>query len=256
MIRISLAWILVVMNSIEGLARIDNDMDRQMVHAWCSGARNALQMIFEQSVYAPYLNVSREKATNLISILEEVCEPEHQLSAMDLWLIRNRRDEFKNVFLAELSILPAFLVSEKEGYDLNTLTNKGYKLFPTSLSQKCPDADEDMMAVGQTLAFDLATACGFHIFRVTETVLKRYWGSVSKGQPPPSVKTIGNYAKELESRNLGEKKTREALKQLSKLHRNPVIHPDVTLTVEEVINTLGIARSVISFMLNEIPDAT
>ena len=255
MIRISLAWILEVMSSIERLEQIDDNTDQRKVF-WCFSARGDIQKIFEQSIYAPYLKISREKATTLISVLDQICEPEHQFSITDLWLLRGARTEFKNVFLAELSILPAFLVSEKEGYDLNTLTDKGYKLFPASLSQKCPNADEDMMAVGKTLAFELATACGFHIFRVTETVLKRYWDCVSKGQPHPSLKTIGGYAKELESKNLGEKKTRETLKQLSKLHRNPVIHPDVTLTVEEVIGTLGIARSVISSMLNEIPDAT
>lgn len=255
MIRISLAWILEVMSSIERLEQIDDNTDQRKVF-WCFSARGDIQKIFEQSIYAPYLKISREKATTLISVLDQICEPEHQFSITDLWLLRGARTEFKNVFLAELSILPAFLVSEKEGYDLNTLTDKGYKLFPASLSQKCPEAYPDMMAAGKTLAFELATACGFHIFRATETVLKRYWDSVSDGKPRPSLETIGNYAKKLECNSLGEEKTREALKQLAKLHRNPLIHPEATLTVEEVITTLGIARSVISSMLNEMPNVT
>ena len=60
--------------------------------------------------------------------------------------------------------------------------------------------------------------------------------------------------KEIESSKLGDEKVREALKQLANLHRNPLIHPQVTLTVEEVIGTLGIARSVIGAMLTVMPD--
>jgi hypothetical protein len=41
---------------------------------------------------------------------------------------------------------------------------------------------------------------------------------------------------------------------MTKLHRNPLIHPEVILTVEEAIGIIGMARSVIAMMLQSLPD--
>ena len=174
-------------------------------------------------------------------------------SFMILWSIHHDREQFKSVFFAELSVLPAFLATGKEGYDVNTLIDEGQKLFPALTISKCPEAESDMREAGKALAFELATSCGFHIFRVTESVFKRYWDHVSGGDDRSNF-TIGYYAKELENKNLGDKKIWETLKQLASLHRNPLIHPEVNLTVEEAIDTLGIARSVIAAMLRVMPD--
>ena len=43
-------------------------------------------------------------------------------------------------------------------------------------------------------------------------------------------------------------------KQMTKLHRNPLIHPEVILTVDEAIGIIGMARSVIGAMLQVLPD--
>jgi hypothetical protein len=40
---------------------------------------------------------------------------------------------------------------------------------------------------------------------------------------------------------------------MAKLHRNPLIHPEVALSVDEAMATLGIARSVVTAMLAELP---
>jgi hypothetical protein len=53
----------------------------------------------------------------------------------------------------------------------------------------------------------------------------------------------------------GEKRIVEAIKQMTKLHRNPLIHPEVILTSEEAIGIIGMARSVIGAMLATLPDA-
>ncbi len=45
-----------------------------------------------------------------------------------------------------------------------------------------------------------------------------------------------------------------SLQQLARLHRNPIIHPEVILTVDEAITILGIVRSVIGAMLAVLPD--
>ena len=255
MLRISLPWILEVMASIDQLAGMEANMNKESARFLCGSAKIGVQNVFEQSIYAPYLKISREKATSLIATLDRISADnrEETLTAYDAWAIRYNREQFRGIFFSELSVLPSFLVTGKEGYDVNTLIDEGQKLFPASTLSKCPEAGKDMREAGKALAFELATSCGFHVFRVTESVLKRYWDHVSGGQDRPDLQTIGSYAKELESKKLGDKKIWETLKQLASLHRNPLIHPEAILTVEEAIDTLGIARSVIAAMLRVMP---
>ena len=259
MLRISLPWILEVVAFIDELAGVKANMNREAAKFLCRNAEIGVQLTFEQSIYAPYLKISREKATDLIETLKRVsaeisADNEETLTPYEEWSIHHSREQFRSVFFAELSVLPSFLVTAKGGYDINTLIDEGQNLFPASTPRKCPEADKDMREAGKALAFELATSCGFHIFRVTESVLKRYWDHVSGGDDRPNLQTISSYAKELESRKLGDEKIWETLKQLARLHRNPLIHPDANLTVEDAISTLGLARSVIAMMLCVMPD--
>jgi hypothetical protein len=187
-------------------------------------------------------------------MLSSATQEDVKVSSLDVWALGFDRDQFKTVFLSELSTLPSFLVAGKESYDTNLLIDEGFRLFPQSLPLKAPEAVHDAMESGKTIAFELATAAGFHIFRVVEAVLKRYWDHVSSGAPRPKLQTIGNFATEMEKSKFGDQKVVESLKQLAKLHRNPLIHPEAVLTVEESIETLGIARSVVGAMLRSLPD--
>jgi hypothetical protein len=87
-----------------------------------------------------------------------------------------------------------------------------------------------------------------------ESVFRVYWDKVSNGADRPKLETIGNVASELEKNNFGDAKVWESLKQMAKLHRNPLIHPEAILTIEEAIGIIGIARSVIGAMLAALPD--
>lgn len=52
----------------------------------------------------------------------------------------------------------------------------------------------------------------------------------------------------------GDPKILTALKQISDLHRNPLIHPDAILSSEDALNVIGVARSVTSAMLAVLPE--
>jgi len=179
---------------------------------------------------------------------------EEKISDAEVGLLHYSKNQFITVFVSELNIVPSFLVTQKEAFDTYMLIDMGDKLFPSSTVNKCPETKQDMMDAGKALAFDLATSFGFHVFRVLEAVLKRYWDHISSGQVRPH--TIGQYAAKLEQGQLGDKKIWESLKQIASLHRNPLVHPEAVLTVEQAIETLGIARSVMGAMLGVIPDAS
>ena len=216
------------------------------------------------SIYSSYLRASAGKARSLRDDVSKHIPDDNNMngdgvvdifSEHDAWYFVYCRDQFKTVFLSELSTLPSFLVSDKGGYETNTLIDAGERLFPASLRLKAPDAYDDAREVGKAPAFELATACGFHTFRVTEAVLKRYYDHVSNGAPRPKLLTIGSLAKEMEVNGCGDEKIIHSLAQLARLHRNPLIHPEVQLDIEGAIATLGIARSVVGLMLKALPEA-
>ena len=58
----------------------------------------------------------------------------------------------------------------------------------------------------------------------------------------------------MQQAKVGDEKILSVVGQLSKLHRNPLIHPDVVLTMDEAISILGMARSAITAMIGQLPD--
>jgi hypothetical protein len=114
------------------------------------------------------------------------------------------------------------------------------------------EAVSDMRAAGRCIAFDLGTAAGFHIMRATELVLRRYFDEVTGNAERPKTNNIGDYLRVLDDQDKGKKKTRATLRQIKDLHRNELIHPEVTLTLDEAIALLGIAQSAIVAMLQKM----
>lgn len=168
--------------------------------------------------------------------------------------MKTKKDEFKLIFMAELGVIPSFIITRKEGFDTNVLIESGISLFPKDLIEKVPETEKDATEVGKALAFELATACGFHAFRVTEAVARRYWDEMAPGKPRPKPETLGSIASEMRDKGIGDTKIIESIKQMTRLHRNPLIHPEVILSVDEAIGIIGIARSVVGAMLKSLPD--
>jgi hypothetical protein len=76
---------------------------------------------------------------------------------------------------------------------------------------------------------------------------------VTGGIAPPKVRNIGVYLESLKRLKKGDPKVIASIKQIADLHRNPLIHPETVLTMEEAISIMGISRSAVAAMLVEIP---
>ena len=74
------------------------------------------------------------------------------------------KDDFKLVFMSELSTLPAFLVYlQKKGMTF-LIVGSGTSLFPSSMLAKAQKPITTRWR-REGLAFELGTSCGFHVFR-------------------------------------------------------------------------------------------
>ncbi|MPZ40571.1 MAG: hypothetical protein GEU95_21480 [Rhizobiales bacterium] len=155
--------------------------------------------------------------------------------------------------MGAMSAMGSFLVSQKGSHEVFALLFEGEKLYPSELREKVPEAIFDAQQAGKCLAYDVATACGFHAFRVTESVVRRYWSFATGGAAHPKVRSLGVYIAAFVRAGAGDPKVLAALKQMNELHRNPLIHPEAALTTDEALNIVGLSRSLVAAMLAHLP---
>jgi hypothetical protein len=177
-----------------------------------------------------------------------------ELTAQDVYTISSALAAYEPVLRADLSVIDAYFVTRKSGYDTLSLIQNAEVLFPDDLSTKVPAAVHDIREAGRCLAFELCTAAGIHILRALELVLKAYFKSVTSGGALPTNRNLGAYIKKMEMQKAGDPKTLAVLTQIKDLHRNSLMHPEDILSKEDAISLFGIVFSAMRAMLKSIPD--
>ena len=179
MLRISIPYVVQICEKLERLSQLP----AEEVPQWPTtlsfmAASYALKQLLTQSIYSPYLRSSKPHGLELLSILEQQLSGESKekqtFNASDLWSVKSKYEEYRVALLSELESLDTFFVTQKGGFDTVTLLERGEALFSEDLRIKVPEAIFDAKEAAKCLAFEVSTAAGFHLFRVTECVLRRY----------------------------------------------------------------------------------
>ena len=219
-------------------------------------AENALNAFLTQSVYSTSLKATVAPGEELLAAIKKLttdANKEREIDFLDTYSLSQALEKFETVLTAEMNVGNAFLVTKKRGYDTSDLIGQGEVLFPSELVRTVPESLGDIREAGRCIAFELATAAGFHLMRATELVLRRYFEVVTPiGTGRPERNNLGDYLAKLEELQAGNPKTRATLKQIKDLHRNELMHPEVSLSLEEALALLGIVQSAIVAMLGEI----
>jgi hypothetical protein len=256
MIRISLPYVIQVSESLEPLLTLKpKDIVNDLV-IMMFGAQGTLGALLSGSVFSPNLRSSRQLASNLNEYLKKESDV-HSDWARELGYVAvpivNTYTQFKTAFIAEIGTFPAYFVNQKGSFDTLTLLDEPWRMYPEELWHKVPEARFDMVEAGKALCYDLPTACGMHTFRLVESVLRRYYTEVTGGKAQPKVRNIAVYINAMRQAKHGDEKVLGVLDHLNKLHRNPLMHPDAALTLNEAISIVGIAHSAVTAMLQKIP---
>lgn len=177
----------------------------------------------------------------------------HQIDPLEANRVTNGLTQFETVLQADYARRDMFAVSKKGIYSTTDLVERAETMFSKTIQERIPGAMGDMHAAGRCIAFELATAAGFHIFRAVEAVGREYVTTVRGTAPTDKEKNLGlgGYKKILEDHG-ADTRVINALDQLRRLHRNPTMHPEITLTTDEVITTLGMAQSAIQAMVADM----
>lgn len=260
MIRISLAYLYETGAAFGKLADLTSrGGDVKLISVWTavSGIHSRLVALYGGGFYKDNLIVSRSQASDLFELCEKYVnrtDYETVVDFMELYNLQEAVRQFETILKAELGVMDAYFVTKKGGYDTLKLVTDAAVLFPPTLGTRAPEALPDIAEAGKCLAFELGTAAGFHLLRACEAVLRHYWDRATGKKPRPTNRNIGAYLQKMTKLGVGDAKVLAVLTQIKDLHRNTLVHPEDSLTLEEAISLLGIVRSAISAMLTHLPD--
>lgn len=143
---------------------------------------------------------------------------------------------FETVMAAEMQALDTYFVSQKGAYSTYDLIEQAHLAIPEALRPQLPeDAVLDFDKAGRCLAFDLATAAGFHLVRATESVLRKYYFQVTGVMPKVKDRNWGAFIKNLKKCVDAAPKIIHMLEELKDDYRNPILHPDESLTSAQAL---------------------
>jgi hypothetical protein len=190
---------------------------------------------------------------NRIYTLEEASNLD-TLDGLRVSALKGSLAALEHILMAELPMLDLYLVGQKGAFDTAKLIDEGEALFPPDLATKIPGAVADVKQGARCLAFELPTAAGYHFHRANEAVLRRYWDVMTSGSPPPPNRAAGQYLTQMEQKGVGDPIVISSLRDLVKLRRNPLAHPDESLKdVNEAIGVVNAIHTLVVEMLKKIP---
>ncbi|CAN7433938.1 hypothetical protein [Rhizobium sp. LjRoot254] len=200
------------------------------------------------------LDATRPVIWNIMRLGEELLRsPEDQRAEI---LDKNRQSIYQltanlNILLdADLGHQPVYHVYPKRAYSIDKLIEDAASLFSSEVTAEFSDSEIfDIREAGKCLAFEVPTAAAFHLFRAVDALLQRY--TIAVAGSLPKSKNWGQYLAELDKCGVDPKIT-SVLRQLKDLHRNPIIHPEVRLTLEEGLSLIGIAESAVSLVVRDL----
>ena len=201
------------------------------------------------------LRISIEQAERMGSQLGRVVSlhqehgADHELTEDDVRIFNAAYFAFEGALSLDLGQAPTFFVTPKGVYDTDSLINKGSSVYEDLQEHLPQEAIEDTNQAARCLAFTLPTASGFHMARATEAVARNYL--LHLGCAEDDINKSPNWGA---YHTLMEDKEADAViahhfDQLRSLHRNPLVHPEVTLDMTEAQSLWAMCTSLVISMV-------
>jgi hypothetical protein len=140
---------------------------------------------------------------------------------------------FERHFDEEHKRIAVFTVLQKGIYDMAALMDTPEQKFPDTIRSLLPEQMlYDLRQAARCLAFEIPTACAFHVCRGTEAVMLAYYVLLAKKPWTFKKRDWKIYIEQLAKEKAPQKIT-DRLDEIRALDRNTFIHPEVNVTLEE-----------------------
>ena len=154
--------------------------------------------------------------------------------------------QFETTLLTELRDLEVYFVSPVGIYSTTALLTNAVAMFGDDAALLPKETAIEFNEAGKCLAFSLYTAAGFHLLRAVESAVRVYYDVLSNGAARPTRGSMGVYLDELVKLTGVDTDLESVLRQIKRLHRDPIAHPQAVLSQTEATSLIGIAHSAIS----------
>lgn len=188
---------------------------------------------------------TRNRAMQMIALLDERVS-ERVITAEDFDL--NIQADFANRVTKLLQVFEATFASENENSNVFSISRKGTNdpmslmreadenLSPDIRSRLAPETIRDIRDAGQCLALDCHTACGYHILRAVERMIIKYVEKVTRHVTlKKKPRDWGAYIRVL-SLYGADGKVIGNLQHIKDHYRNPIIHPEDTVSPDDALS--------------------
>lgn len=167
--------------------------------------------------------------------------------------IKEDLETFQIALSEELKGAAAYFVDAEGNLSTEKLLSGAHAGYPLHvknvLSQQCKDEIDE---AGRCIVFERATAVGFHILRSVELAVKEYLAKIPAfTMPPLNRQNWGEYI-ELLKDNGAAKEVRDTLQAIKDNHRNPLMHPEDTLSLHEAVSLFSVCQSMTEALVRDL----
>ncbi len=210
-----------------------------------------------------FLEASRRAASKLLhTISATIPEKDGEVVSIDKQKefsfhassITTALSQFETVLGNDMLGISSYVVSKKGIYNTSDLISHADEIFPTDIRSLIPkQTNKDLVEAGKCLAFELSTACSFHLWRAVESVMLSYYKELAANSctNEKAGKNWAAYIKALEEKGANTNIIK-FLDHIRTEYRNPQTHPNDMLEVNEALGLFGVATSAIQQMILEI----
>jgi hypothetical protein len=170
---------------------------------------------------------------------------ERKLTEAEVNNILSKRTEFETIFEHESRDIDVYVVTPKGIYSTPALIERAEDGLPAEVKGRLPNETiYDIQQAGRCLAFNIPTATGFHILKAVESMIREYHVKLIGKNIGTKSRNWGAYIRDLNSHGADMKVT-AYLSHIKDFYRNPIVHPEVTLTAEQALSLFSAAISAI-----------
>jgi hypothetical protein len=159
--------------------------------------------------------------------------------------IIGKRTEFETIFEHESRDIDVYAVTPKGIYSTPALIEHAENALPADVkSRLSAETVYDIQQAGRCLAFNIPTAAGFHILKAVESMIRAYHLKLTGKHIAAKSRNWGAYIRDLSNHGADTKVT-AYLSHIKDFYRNPIVHPEVTLTAEQSLSLFSAAVSAV-----------
>jgi hypothetical protein len=217
--------------------------------------------VAETAEYSDSLRDSRASAQGLLDQMNTLfalppSDWKRPITQAEYIALSNGKEEFENNFEREHKNIDVFTVTPKGIYNTRLLMERPETQFPEKVRAILPDQMiYDLKQAGRCLAFDIPTACAFHVCRATEALMIAYYELLA-GHPWAHKKRDWKIYIEQLTVEKAPPKITQRLEEIRALDRNTYIHPDINVSSEEALVLFGLCGAVNYYMAEEMVKPT